>query len=118
VARDWQNETLTITALQDRLDKIAPGNTAPVPIAAAMEHTDDGEPCWTVDVHVRIPGEAEYEVTGAGKTLCGALRRAYLGLNNEKQIRDLSAFGRQLRSLGTRSIAAAMLVAAAIDMAV
>lgn len=78
-----------------------------------MEHDEHGEPCWTVDVHVRIPGVAEYEVTGAGKTLTGALRRAYLGLNNEQQIRRLSAFGRQVTHVGLRSIAAAAIVGAA-----
>ena len=91
MARDWTDEPKTIAALEERLDRLAPGNTARVPIAAARELDDTGEPAWTVDVHVRIPGVCEYDVTGVGHTLAGALRRAYLGLNNETNLRRLTS---------------------------
>lgn len=87
MARDWSDEPKTITALEERLDKLAPENAARVPIAAARELDENGETVWTVDLHVKIPGVTEYDITGAGKTLTGALRRAYLGLNNEPHIR-------------------------------
>lgn len=87
MARDWQDEPRTIADLESRLDRLAPGNTARVPIAAAREVDENGDQVWTVDLHVRIPGVTEYDITGAGKTLAGALRRAYLGLNNEPHIR-------------------------------
>lgn len=82
MARDWSEEA-TLTALEDRLARLAPDNTAPIPIAATKE---DGR--WTVDVHVRIPRVTEYEVAGSDTTLAGALRRAYLALNNEPHVRE------------------------------
>lgn len=91
MARDWTDEPRTIADLEARMDRLAPGNTARVPIAAARELDDTGEPAWTVDVHVRLPGVCEYDVTGVGRTLAGALRRAYLGLNNEQNLRRLTS---------------------------
>lgn len=86
MARDWSEEA-TLTALEDRLARLAPENIAPIPIAACKELVD-GTPYWTVDVHVRIPRVTEYEVSGTDKTLAGALRRAYLALNNEPNVRE------------------------------
>ena len=81
MARDW-SEPKTFAALEERLSLIAPDNTAPIPIACAQERDEvTGELVWLVDVHVRIPRVTEYDTQGAGKTLAGALRRAYLGLN-------------------------------------
>lgn len=81
MARDW-SEPNTFAALEERLKLIAPDNTAPIPIACAQERDEvTGELGWIVDVHVRIPHVTEYDTQGAGKTLAGALRRAYLGLN-------------------------------------
>jgi len=86
VARDWE-EASTLSALEARLEQVAPGNTADLPIAAAKERQPDGSFIWTVDIHVRIPRVTEYDVTGVGKSFAGALRRAYLGLNNEAGVR-------------------------------
>lgn len=82
MARDWSNEDKTFALLAERLHLIAPDNTAPVPIACAMERDEEGDLAWTVDIHVRVPYVTEYDVSAAGKTLTGALRRAYLGLNS------------------------------------
>lgn len=73
--------------MEDRLRHVAPGNTAPLPITAAKEQQDDGSYLWTVDIHVRIPRITEYEVSGRDTSLAGALRRAYLALNNEPHVR-------------------------------
>ena len=78
--RDWSEEK-TMEALQARLEAIAPENTAPIPIACSYERDENGKLGWIVDIHVRIPRVTEYDVQGAGLTLAGALRRAYLGLN-------------------------------------
>ena len=81
MARDW-SEPATFAALEERLQLIAPDNTAPIPIACSQERDAiTGELVWIVDIHVRIPRVTEYDTQGAGKTLAGALRRAYLGLN-------------------------------------
>lgn len=90
MARDW-SELETLAALERRLETLAPGNVAELPIAAAKQRTITGEYGWVVDIHVKIPGVTEYEVTGAGKTYAGALRRAYLGLNNETNLRRHAA---------------------------
>lgn len=90
MARDW-NEHDTFAILEERLSLIAPDNTAPVPISCAQERDETGQLIWTVDIHVRIPFTTEYEVASAGKTLAGALRRAYLGLNAEVGLRARAA---------------------------
>lgn len=87
MARDW-SEAPTMALLEERLSLIAPDNTAEMPIACAKERDVNGEWAWTVDVHVRLPHVAEYEVTGVGRTLAAALRRAYLGLNSETMLRN------------------------------
>lgn len=90
MARDWNDEAPTLAALEARLMALAPGNTAPCPIATSKQQDEFGQWGWVVDIHVRIPRVTEYEVTGVGKTFAGALRRAYLGLNNEPNLRKLS----------------------------
>jgi hypothetical protein len=59
------------------LARVAPANIAPIPVAMMLE---DG--LWTVDVHVRIKGVTEYEVSGAGETLSDALTNAQRQLAN------------------------------------
>lgn len=90
MARDWNDEDLTVRALEARLAKLAPGNVSNMPIATAKQMDDNGIWFWAVDVHVRIPTVTEYEVTGVGRTLTAALRRAFLGLNNEQNVRRMA----------------------------
>jgi hypothetical protein len=88
VARDWNNETETLSALEARVASLAPGNTAPIPIDASKQRNElTGEWTWVVDIHVRIPRVTEFELTGSDTTLTGAIRRAYLALNSHKRLR-------------------------------
>ncbi len=89
MARDW-TEVETTHLLEDRLAKLADGNTAEFPISCSKQKNDLGEWVWVVDIHVRIPRVTEYEVTGFAPTLAGALRRAYLGMNSEALLRKNS----------------------------
>ena len=75
------------------LDRIAPANIASIPIAAMLE---DGQ--WSVDVHVRIKGVTEYEITGTGEPLSDAITNAQRQLahrsyNERKAKRDSQAYG-------------------------
>jgi hypothetical protein len=90
VARNWNDESPTLAALEARLQSLAPGNVSDMPISSAKQKDDNGSWAWTVDLHVRIPNVTEYEVTGVGRTFTGALRRAYLGLNNEQNVRRMA----------------------------
>ena len=77
-----------MTMLEERVNTLAPGNTAPIPISAHKERSEiTGEWIWIVNVLVRIPGITEYDVEGFGPTIHEAARRAYLGLNNEPRTR-------------------------------
>jgi hypothetical protein len=89
VARDWKFEP-TLQALEERLKRLAPHNTASVPLTITAEPGLNGAWVWTVDIHVRIPRTTEYEVTATGDTVAAAVRKAYLGLNNEALIRKRS----------------------------
>lgn len=84
--RDW-SEAEALEALSKRLADRAHGNVATIPIAAALVKQTNGDWLWEVDIHVLIPGVTEYELGGQDTTLPGAIRRAYLALNNERQIR-------------------------------
>ena len=64
--------------LYKMLEALACDNIAPIPIAMSLENDE-----WVVDVHVRIKGVTEYEVTGTGKTLADALQRATYYLSRE-----------------------------------
>lgn len=86
MARDWKFEP-TLKALEERLRRLAPSNTASVPLTITAEPGPRGEWIWTVDIHVRLPRVTEYEVTAVGTSVDEAIRRAYLGLNNEALIR-------------------------------
>lgn len=78
-----------MTLLEERVAKLAPNNTAPIPISAHKErHEITGEWIWVVIVMVRIPGITEYDVEGFGATIHEAARRTYLGLNNEQRQRS------------------------------
>lgn len=81
--------------LEERVTKLAPENTAPIPISCHKQQSEihPDQWIWVVTVMVRIPGVTEYDVEGFGDTIEDAARRAYLGLNNEPRIRkqaDLS----------------------------
>lgn len=61
-------------------------NTAPCPIAMTEEYRD-GRTIWTVDIHVRVHRVTEFDISTESSSLAGALRAAYLGLNNEVGLR-------------------------------
>lgn len=90
MARDWDAEAETMKALDERLMRLAPDNTAEFPISCVQQRDQNGNLGWVVDIHVRIPRVTEYEVTAFHPTYAGAIRRAYLGLNNETKIRQQS----------------------------
>ncbi len=90
MARDWNDESPTLAALEARLHSLAPGNTSPMPISSSKQQDDNSIWFWSVDLHVKIPHVTEYEVTGVGRTFTAALRRAYLGLNNEQNVRRMA----------------------------
>lgn len=90
MARDWNDETATLTALEARVASIAPENLAPIPIAMSLERQDDGQLMWRVDVHIKIYRVTEYDVEGWGISPPDALRRAYLALNSEARLRGLA----------------------------
>ena len=74
-------------ALVARMDRLAPANQSLLPVACAQERLPDGTLIWTVDIHVLIPAVVEYDLSAQGATLAEALRRTYLGLNNEQALR-------------------------------
>lgn len=90
MAREW-GEAETLALLEERLLLIAPDNTADIPIASSKERQEDGTFAWGVHVHVKVPYVTEYDIEAYGKTYAGALRRAYLGLNNEANLRRHAA---------------------------
>ena len=81
MARDWDNEIMTMVALDRRMAELEPRNTAPIPLSTSKELDDTGQWVWVVNIHVRIPGVTEYEVEGSSPSYTDALRRAYLGVN-------------------------------------
>lgn len=92
MARVWDEHTTT-ALIEERLQKIAPNNTAPIPISCHQERseTDPSKLIWVATIHVRIRRITEYDVEGFGTTLGDALRRAYIGLAHEAQIRQHNA---------------------------
>lgn len=86
MARDW-NELSTMVSLEERVASRAPGNTAEFPISIIRQQDDLDRWVWVIDIHVRIPGVTEYEVTASDPSYPAALRKAYLGLNNEGNLR-------------------------------
>lgn len=94
MAREW-GETETLALLEERLALIAPDNVADLPIACSKERQEDGTYIWGVHVHVKVRFVTEYDIEAYGKTYAGALRRAYLGLNNEANLRKHAANANQ-----------------------
>lgn len=88
MARDWDPAS-TMALLEARLEKVAPNNTAPIPISVHKERHEvyPDRWVWVANVMVRIPRVTEYDVEGFGDTAGDALRRVYLGLNNEARTR-------------------------------
>lgn len=79
------------TRLDALLNKIACDNIAPIPIAMAL---DEGK--WTVDIHVKIKGVKEYEVTGTDAILSRAIQLAYRGLANQTNVNRNSATNQKI----------------------
>jgi hypothetical protein len=82
-----------LTRLQGVLNRVAPANIAPIPIAMMFE---DGQ--WTVDINVRIRGVTDYEVSGSGESLAHALANAARTLahqadNERRSTRDARVYG-------------------------
>lgn len=90
MAREW-GEAETLALLEERLSLIAPDNVADVPIASSKERQEDGTYVWGVHVHVKVKFVTEYDIEAYAHTYAGALRRAYLGLNNEANLRRHAA---------------------------
>jgi hypothetical protein len=89
VARDWTNTDDVREDIFHRMEAFGQ-NIAPVPYAACLENREDG-PVWVVDIHVKVRRLIEFDITAEGKHLHEALRRIYLGLNNEATYRRQSA---------------------------
>lgn len=81
MARDWADETSVRNDIHERMNKYG-DNIAPVPFAEYQERRNDGL-WWCVDIHIKVRRTTEFEVSAEGRTLSEALRKAYLGLNNE-----------------------------------
>lgn len=62
--------------LLNMLEKVAPDNIAPVPVATMLEAGR-----WTVDVTVRIKGVTDYDTEGSGESLADALAAATRNLS-------------------------------------
>lgn len=73
--------------LEARVKERAPVNVAEYPISTAYQQDERGDWVWVVDIHIHIPRVTEYEVTASDATFAGAIRKAYLGLNNEANLR-------------------------------
>lgn len=81
MARDWEVSN-TLADLKARMAKFGP-NIAAVPISMVEEYTPARGTFWVVDIHIKVYRFTEFDISVEGKTLSEALRRAYLGLNNE-----------------------------------
>lgn len=65
-------------------------NIAPVPLSMVEEYRG-GKSVWCVDIHIKVYGVTEFDISTEGPTLSAALRAAYLGLNNERGLTDRAA---------------------------
>lgn len=74
--------------LLGRLRRVAPANIAPYPISMMW---DINESQWLVDLHVRIEGITEYELTGVGATLASAIANANNAIIKQKFNERLAA---------------------------
>jgi hypothetical protein len=85
VARDWNNLEAVREDIFERMDAFGE-NIAQFPYSETREWRIDGS-VWTVDIHIKVLRQVEFELTGEGATLGEALRRVYLGLNSQSNIR-------------------------------
>jgi hypothetical protein len=85
VARDWNNLEAIRKDIFKRMETFGE-NVAPFPYSETREWRIDGS-VWTVDIHIKVLREVEFELTGEGPTLGEALRRVYLGLNSQTNLR-------------------------------
>lgn len=91
MARDWTNTRATREDILARMEKFGP-NVADIPFSEYQERR--GSACiWVVQLHVKVRGVTEFDVEGEGDTLAEALRRAYLGLNDETRILSTASIG-------------------------
>lgn len=71
----------TLSAIHQRMTDFG-ANTAPMPVSMSQALNEGGELVWMVDLHIRVRGVTEFEISAEGATLAEALRGAYLGMNN------------------------------------
>lgn len=82
MARDWEISN-TLSILAERMSHFGE-NIAPIPICMTQEAREDGSLVWVVDLHIKVRGKTEFDMSAEGETLSAALRSVYLGLNNER----------------------------------
>lgn len=70
-----------------KLNKVAQGNTAPIPLALNQEYDEAGNLVWYVMIHVRIPGVTEYEVEAHAISLPDALSDTTYALSKQYLLR-------------------------------
>lgn len=90
MARDWEVSN-TLADLKARMAKFG-DNIASVPISMVEEYDrETGRRFWVVDIHIKVHRVTEFDISVEGNTLSDALRRAYLGLNNEMGLLNKAA---------------------------
>jgi hypothetical protein len=85
VARDWNNLEVVREDIFERMGAFGT-NVAQFPYSETRE-LREGKLIWTVDIHIKVIRQTEFELTGEGETLMEALRRVYLGLNSQTNLR-------------------------------
>lgn len=76
----------TLAALHERMANFGE-NVAPVPLCITMERRcveGKWKTVYVVDLHVKVIRQTEFDISAEANTVSGALRAAYLGLNNER----------------------------------
>lgn len=76
-----------LTRLAHLLARHAPDNIAPIPVAMSL----GADLQWTIDLHVRIAGDTEYELSEQSETFATAVRRAADRLTHQQDLRDRGA---------------------------
>lgn len=89
MARDWEVSN-TLADLKARMARFG-DNIATVPISMVEEYDPTRGRFWVVDLHIKVHRVTEFDISVEGKTLSEALRRAYLGLNNEMGLLERAA---------------------------
>ena len=85
MARNWENHDSVRAGIHDRMARFGM-NHAQYPYVETQE-LREGQTLWSVDIHVKVNRECDFELFGEAPTLSEALRRVYLGLNNEVSLR-------------------------------